>query len=156
TLDRMPSISLASDFTGRTLDRTRIGRSRPSNGQYGGDGRELVWGGDLALEAEQRRARAQESDDAYSDGRDPSLWEHGQSVSGLDASSDPSADADKLSADPPIALAIAAESGAQCDDTADRSGDNVMAAQYGDADSFAQERDDEQTDEAASGLSAVE
>ena len=152
TLDRMPSISLAADFTGRALDRTRVGRPRPSPSEYGGDGVELVWGGDLALAAEERRAHEREV--AYDDGHEPALWEQGQSASGPDPSVDPSADADTLSPNPPIALAIAAESGAQCDDTADHAGDMSSAAAYWDGGSVAQERDDEQPDDAASGLSA--
>src|SRR5262245_16717016 len=170
TLDRMPSIGLASDFTGRALDRARIGRPRSSASEYGGDGVELVWGGDLALEAEARRAEAQESDNAYDDGHDASLWEQGQSVaSSFDASADPPSDPDRLSPDPPIALAIAAESGAECDDVpADHIGGSFSGSSYGYVesltdednagydDSFAQERDDLETEEGASGLGAIE
>ena len=170
TLDRMPSIGLASDFTGRTLDRARIGRPRSSASEYGGDGVELVWGGDLALEAEARRAEAQESDNAYDDGHDASLWEQGQSLAyASDVSADPTADADRLSPDPPIALAIAAESGAECDDVpADHIGGSFAGVSYGSVesladednpgydDSFAQERDDLETEEAASGLADIE
>ena len=167
TLDRVPSISLASDFTGRTLDRARIGRPRPSSSEYGGDGVVLVWGGDLALEAAARRAEAQAADAPYDDGHDASLWEQGQSpAAGLDAPVDPSADADELSPHPPIALAIAAESGAQCDDVeATHDGDTTSSGHagytgYGGSGgydvSYAQERDDAEGDEAAMGLGAIE
>jgi hypothetical protein len=152
TLDRMPSISLAADFTGRTLDRTRIGRPRPSPSEYGGAGADLVWGGDLALAAEERRAR--ESDGGYDDGHDASLWEQSPRASGQEALVDPPADADTFSPNPPIALAIAAESGAQCDDTADHDASPSIGGAYDYADSIAQQRDDEQSDEEASGLSA--
>ena len=169
TLDRVPSITLASDFTGRTLDRSRIGRPRQSSSEYGGGSVDLVWGGDAALEAEDRRARAQDVDAPYDDGHDASLWQQTQGAAfGADAPADPVGDAaDRLSADPPVALAIAAESGAQCDDVApDHIGGSLYGGSYGDVeslgdedntsyeDSVALERDDEQSEDAATGLSA--
>ena len=153
TLDRLPSIALAPDFTGRSLDRARIGQPRASSSEYGGQQVELLWGGDMALAAEARRAQAEGAEAPYDDGHDPALWEQGQSVSSApDASPDPTVDADRLSADPPVALAVAAESGAECDDTAP---ERIGGAAYGYVDSVGHERDDEEDEQAASGLSAA-
>lgn len=58
-LERVPSIRVASDFTGRTLDRRRLGAARPSrNDAYGGARAVLRWGGDQALEAERASRRS--------------------------------------------------------------------------------------------------
>src|SRR5919108_2497151 len=96
TLDQIPSIALASDFTGRTLDRARIGCPRPSAVEYGGDGVDLVWGGDLALAADHQRARDQQRPDVYDDGHDATLWEQAQEAPSTYASSaDPIEDADR-------------------------------------------------------------
>jgi hypothetical protein len=154
TLDSVPSITLASDFTGRTLDRARIGHPRSSS-EYGGERVELVWGGDQALEAEARRAQAEGGEAPYDDGHDPSLWDHGQAVSAApDGVVDPTSDADRLSADAPVALAVAAESGAQCDDAVlDPPAGGQSYGYYGG--SVGQERDDEESGQSVGGLSAA-
>lgn len=90
-LERPPSIQISPDFTGRSLDRGRIGKADP---RYGGDdGAALGWGGDDVLVAPSTpprtatRARIGEADPdlsteiqedpsyAYDDGFDAALWE---------------------------------------------------------------------------------
>lgn len=153
SLDQVPSIGLSSDFTGRGLDRSRIGHPRTSASSYGGDANpDLVWGGDLALADEERRARDGQApaDDSYDDGHDTALWHEGPSTSTDGAVQvDPTENPDQQSEDPSTALAIAAEAGAQCDD--------VPSDVYGgaaDRDDGDVDRDDED-DELASGASAV-
>ncbi|MCA9700593.1 MAG: hypothetical protein KC431_23910, partial [Myxococcales bacterium] len=83
TLDAVPSVALASDFTGRSLDQRRLGQS-PTSNHYGRHERgTLRWGGDVVLEAERaQRQRAPERRSqprdgnaySYDDGYDPSLW----------------------------------------------------------------------------------
>src|SRR5690606_1239416 len=55
-LDRVPFIGLAADFTGRALDRTRLGgRASSWTRNYGGASAPVLrWGGDDALEIERR------------------------------------------------------------------------------------------------------
>ena len=161
TLDQVPSIGLAADFTGRSLDRTRIGQPRPSASDYGGDGPDLAWGGDLALDAETRRAQAAQDapTDSYDDGHDKALWDQAAGTSaGTGASGEPTDDPDQLTDHPPVALAIAAEAAAGCDDTpADLIG-GVTASVYGgwSDQGRALARDDEDDDdEEAEGLSAA-
>lgn len=90
-LDRTPSIQISPDFTGRSLDRGRIGKA---DARYGGDdGAALGWGGDDVLVATSTparvttRARIGEADPdlsteiqedpsyAYDDGFDAALWD---------------------------------------------------------------------------------
>jgi hypothetical protein len=62
-------IWLSPDFTGRTIDRGRLGLPR-STAEYGSpDATALVWGGDAIQEPPAAVASA-----AYDDGFDPSLW----------------------------------------------------------------------------------
>lgn len=79
-LDRVPSIGLSADFTGRTLDRARLGERKPT-AVYGRASGPLRWGGDVVFEA-QRRAetrRAVSGQLTYDDGYDAELW-RGQSA----------------------------------------------------------------------------
>ena len=73
TLDQAPSIALASDFTGRTLDRSRIGRPVPESHRYGAAEVPLTWGGDDALAAAAARP-VYAGPAEYDDGFDGSLW----------------------------------------------------------------------------------
>lgn len=76
-IERIPSIAIAGDFTGRSLDRRRIGGVEPPAAAYGGNaGAPLRWGGDAALEAERARSArsSSSSDDDYDDGYDADLW----------------------------------------------------------------------------------
>ncbi len=90
TLGEVPAVSLASDFTGRTLDRGRIGRvsataTRSGATSYGNPHgtRTMRWGGDDALEYEREMGSSLGDDeDDYDDGYDPDLW------SGASASAD--------------------------------------------------------------------
>ena len=86
TLDRVPSVALSSDFTGRSLDQRRLGVSSPSS-NYGRQDRTMLrWGGDAVLEAERATIRRtaspapanRSSAVAYDDGFDPSLWTRNQ------------------------------------------------------------------------------
>ncbi len=75
-LDRVPSLALSSDFTGRTLDRARVGRP-DDDARYGArPGAPMTWGGDLAF-ARQQAAAVYSGPKAhgYDDGYDPSLWQ---------------------------------------------------------------------------------
>jgi hypothetical protein len=79
-LDRVPSISISEDFTGRSLDRGRLGGFSQGSAYYGSpsaadERRELRWGGDALLESE----RAAVSEPVapfgeYDDGYGTSLW----------------------------------------------------------------------------------
>ena len=107
-LERTPSIQISPDFTGRSLDRGRIGKAEA---RYGGDdGAALGWGGDAVLVATSAppraasRARIGQADPdlsteiqedpsyAYDDGFDAALWdekdedEGGESYGGHTAS----------------------------------------------------------------------
>lgn len=89
-LERPPSIQISPDFTGRSLDRGRIGKA---DARYGGsDDAEIGWGGDDVLAAPSTppraaaRARIGEAEPdlsteiqedpsyAYDDGFDAALW----------------------------------------------------------------------------------
>ncbi|MFH1466811.1 MAG: hypothetical protein ABIO70_20675, partial [Pseudomonadota bacterium] len=77
-VDRVPYVQLSPDFTGRSLERARLG-SRPSPQARWGRGREqLLWGGDMIGARQEGRAVG------YDDGFDPSLWAaEGQAGGGL-------------------------------------------------------------------------
>jgi hypothetical protein len=92
-IERIPSIGIAGDFTGRSLDRRRIGGVEPPTAAYGGGSTAaLRWGGDAALEAERSRSRARVAfGGQYDDGYDPGLWQ-GQSEPAYDDSDVPSGD----------------------------------------------------------------
>jgi hypothetical protein len=67
-LERLPFVRLASSFSGRSLERSRLMGVGPAGHDiYGGRAPTLTWGGDL---------QAQETVDSgeYSDGYDPALW----------------------------------------------------------------------------------
>jgi hypothetical protein len=78
-LDHTPSIRIAPDFTGRSLDRGKIGAA---DARYGGEAGVLGWGGDDVLvaraPAQPRRigsGAASAEPFVYDDGFDASLWE---------------------------------------------------------------------------------
>jgi hypothetical protein len=72
-LEQVPSIALAADFTGRTLDRARLTGHSQASDVYGSPAPgSLRWGGDDALEAENRVSTRQS--DEYDDGHSPELW----------------------------------------------------------------------------------
>jgi len=74
-LDRIPFISMASDFTGRGLDRSRLGVLAPPPDAYGAvDTGTLTWGGDAALAAYRAAEAAPGHDGAYDDGYPRELW----------------------------------------------------------------------------------
>lgn len=74
-LEQTPSIQLAPDFTGRSLDR---GRVEPASARYGAatSPEALSWGGDLVLGNPQSASAAEPAAAAaaYDDGFDPALW----------------------------------------------------------------------------------
>lgn len=75
-----PCIRISPDFTGRTLDRARLGRA-PADARYGDPAAgALVWGADLtaARLGGPMRAEAQ----GYDDGFDPGLWGDGEDAPG--------------------------------------------------------------------------
>lgn len=91
-VERAPSIQIAPDFTGRSLDRGRIGQA---DARYGAPAAPLVWGGDDLGTRPASGARlgnptgaAMQSDDdpPYDDGFDAALW--------TEAQHDPDADND--------------------------------------------------------------
>lgn len=82
-LDRTPSIRISPDFTGRSLDRGRIGKA---DARYGGNDVVLGWGGDdvLVAKAPPRIGQGdsalttesqEDSDVGYDDGFDAALWD---------------------------------------------------------------------------------
>ncbi|MBN1656619.1 MAG: hypothetical protein JXA30_22800 [Deltaproteobacteria bacterium] len=75
-LDRIPSIALAKDFTGRTLDQRRVGHL-PKSQSYGAVTGRLSWGGDAVLLAESVQNQPSQAYSGYNDGYDPSLWKKG-------------------------------------------------------------------------------
>lgn len=66
-----PFVRLAADFTGRALDRSRLGNGQPA--RWGARPTSLRWGGDAVLATRPRAARAGAAAD-YDDGFDPALW----------------------------------------------------------------------------------
>jgi hypothetical protein len=99
-LERTPSIQISPDFTGRSLDRGRIGQA---DARYGGDdGAALGWGGDDVLVATSTPARVatprmgqadpdlsteiqEDPSYAYDDGFDAALWEEKDADEGGEA-----------------------------------------------------------------------
>ncbi len=74
TLDRAPSILVSSDFSGRGLDRSRLGGLASTPDSYGAaSAGSLTWGGDEALAAS-RAASAPQSGE-YDDGYPKELWQ---------------------------------------------------------------------------------
>ena len=72
----MPSIQMAADFTGKTLDRSRLGaaaaRAEARYGAAAGQAQALTWGADL-LHAEATRPAADSGGADYDDGYGPRL-----------------------------------------------------------------------------------
>lgn len=82
-LDRVPFIGVAGDFTGRGLDRSRLGLPAPAPDAYGAvDPRVLTWGGDAALAAYRAAEAAPEAGqgDDYDDGYPKELWHEGDGM----------------------------------------------------------------------------
>ena len=73
-LDQVPSIAIAPDFTGRTLDRTRL-PGAPAEELYGSPGfaASLRWGGDDFFESENKEPVSSAYE--YDDGHSPELWQ---------------------------------------------------------------------------------
>jgi hypothetical protein len=118
-LDQVPSISIAADFTGRTLNRARIVSAAPRESTYGGGGEraDLTWGGDAALEAQERQTRITDGTDRYDDGQDPSLWEASQAYDPpADATGDPDAGADASGLADALAAGRQDDIAGECDD----------------------------------------
>lgn len=77
-LERAPSIVLSSDFTGRGLDRARVGAA--PDARYGSSPQHrLSWGGDDALLA--TAAREPEGRGRYDDGYGSALWDSARQAS---------------------------------------------------------------------------
>jgi len=68
-VEQAPSIQLTADFTGRSLDRSRI-RGASRDGKYGAPAAVLTWGGDVLAPRTEVKAAAQDYDDGFS----PELW----------------------------------------------------------------------------------
>jgi hypothetical protein len=74
-LERLPGISLAGDFPGRTLDRARLLRQEPAPDLYGGVSADaLRWGGDDVLDSERRSRTEQPAAGEYDDGLASHIW----------------------------------------------------------------------------------
>lgn len=88
-LEHVPFIGMASDFTGRGLDRSRLGITAPPPDAYGAvDPGALTWGGDAALAHYRAADAVQGGNDEYDDGYPRELWQDGAVArqAGLDAS----------------------------------------------------------------------
>ena len=98
SLDQVPCLSLSPDFTGRGLDRSRVGGRKPASATYGGgSGRSgLRWGGDDALAYERQLSAGYRGDDDgdYDDGYDPSLWSASEALEDADEPEDDDEDGD--------------------------------------------------------------
>jgi len=90
-LERVPSIGVGADFTGRSLDRARLGRldGAAASAVYGSPARgTLRWGGDAALDAEREVPPPAVEGAGYDDGYDPTLW---RATGQVDGDADPAA-----------------------------------------------------------------
>jgi hypothetical protein len=130
-LDQVPSIGIGPDFTGRTLDRTRIGRDHAEPALYGGrNGAALRWGGDAVLDAEEAASKQPESSaESYDDGYDASLWngsERGSESLGDEGSS--VADEPSSEFRPSAALTWSESAGGDADEYRDGDGDGAEYA----------------------------
>jgi hypothetical protein len=77
-LEHVPFIGVAGDFTGRGLDRSRLGILPPTPDAYGAvDSAALTWGGDAALAAYRAADAAPGQGDEYDDGYPRDLWQDG-------------------------------------------------------------------------------
>ena len=77
-LDHVPFIGMAGDFTGRGLDRSRLGVAAPAADTYGAaEAGSLTWGGDAALAAYRAAEAGPASDGGYDDGYPRELWQDG-------------------------------------------------------------------------------
>ncbi len=153
-LEQVPSLSLAPDFTGRTVDRRRIGQPPPSSSSYGGAAApDLVWGGDIALEAEEQRERDERAAAAYDDGHSAALWDETSDGKPSDETSEgfgdgePTENPDEVSANPPVAMAAGT---GDCDDAIDNAADDARIG--GDA---SDQRDDVEDDRHAAVAASV-
>ena len=124
-LDRAPCITLSADFTGRTLDRGRVGRPPgATTDRYGAGASQLRWGGDDALEAA-AASRKIANPNSYDDGFDAGLWEREGQAQALDDGGGDAAGAD-------------IEDDYDAPDSPDHSysGDAAVSAEYGDLDAY--------------------
>jgi len=71
-----PYIQLAPDFSGRTLDRSRLSGLLKEEPTYGARAPELTWGGDIVSGG----VGPASANEAYDDGYDPALWQGPSSV----------------------------------------------------------------------------
>ena len=98
--ESVPCIQIAPDFTGRALDRGRLGNRAPAEQRYGAvDTQALSWGGDHVARSEPAPARLGNAAAApvpYDDGLDASLWKESPPAPGFLASkrAAPTADAE--------------------------------------------------------------
>jgi hypothetical protein len=69
--ERAPYVSLSQDFTGRTLDRSRLRHRDDAEARYGAAGPALTWGADRYGQAAAPPAGQQQS---YDDGYPADLW----------------------------------------------------------------------------------
>ncbi len=111
-LERAPSIALSSDFTGRGLDRARVGAA--PDARYGASPQHrLSWGGDDALLATAAREPAGRG--RYDDGYGSALWNSAQ----LGAAEVP--------VDPPLAEPLPAAEELECYDDLDGAAPELSA-----------------------------
>jgi hypothetical protein len=78
----IPSIQISQDFTGKSLDRTRLGGHQArADARYGSAARpeELTWGADFVAAKKARHAAAE---NAYDDGYSPELWRRSRRLGG--------------------------------------------------------------------------
>lgn len=82
-LERVPFVAVAGDFTGRGLDRSRLGILPPPPDAYGAvDAGALTWGGDAALAAYRAAESPTPGGDDYDDGYPRELWQDGAPADG--------------------------------------------------------------------------
>ena len=148
-LDQIPSIAISPDFTGRTLDRARLGVRPPADDVYGSVAAgELRWGGDDLLESERKRAAP--VSDEYDDGHSPDLWKSEQA---REQTREPAA-AQALADQDAYDQGIAAELSADSQESGNETGDYLEAPYYGSAFSGGDADDDD--DEAEYGQAFAE
>jgi hypothetical protein len=77
-VERAPYLALSPDFTGRSLDRSRLGRPPPAEPRYGnGAATALTWGGDFAAIGSPAPQEAPRPP-VYDDGYPADLWSRAQ------------------------------------------------------------------------------
>lgn len=72
--ERAPYIALSPDFTGRSLDRSRLRRTEGVDPRYGSAAAVLAWGGDVLRIPNAPAAVARQAPPAYDDGYPADLW----------------------------------------------------------------------------------